>query len=207
MLSTPRGGQYQVVLSDGTKVWLNADSYIRYPVTFDRNSRNVEIEGEAYLEVAKVKGKPFRVNSKGQTIEVLGTHFNVRTYDNLKQTTLVEGSVRVTDGKSSVVLRPQQQATLHEGKIQVLEVDAEESIAWTKNSLYFNEIPLVEVFKQLERWYDVEFEYPRELSNKVIYLSTNRDQNLSILLYNLKEITDYTYTIKGRRITVSREDK
>lgn len=207
ILTTPRGGQYRVVLSDGTKVWLNADSYIRYPVKFDGDSRDVEIEGEAYLEVAKVKGQPFRVNSRGQTIEVLGTHFNVRTYDNLKQTTLIEGSVRVTDGKSSAVLRPHQQASLNGGKIQVREVDAEESIAWTKNMLYFNELPLVEVFKQLERWYDVEFDYPKELGDKVIYLSTTRDQNLSAVLRNLKEITDYIYTEKGRRITVSRTDK
>lgn len=207
ILTTPRGGQYRVVLSDGTKVWLNADSYIRYPVKFDGDSRNVEIEGEAYLEVAKVKGQPFRVNSRGQIIEVLGTHFNVRTYDNLKQTTLIEGSVRVTDGKSSAVLRPHQQASLNGGKIQVREVDAEESIAWTKNMLYFNELPLVEVFKQLERWYDVEFDCPKELGDKVIYLSTIRDQNLSAVLRNLKEITDYIYTAKGRRITVSRTAK
>lgn len=206
-LTTPRGGQYQVVLSDGTKVWLNADSYIRYPVKFDGDSRDVEIEGEAYLEVAKVKGQPFRVNSKGQTIEVLGTDFNVRTYDNQKQTTLVEGSVSVTDGKNSAVLRPDQQAKLYGGKIQIQEVDVEESIAWTKNTLYFNEMSLVEVFRQLERWYDVDFDYPAELGNKVIYLSTTRDQNLSAVLRNLNEITDYTYTTKGRRITVSKADR
>jgi ferric-dicitrate binding protein FerR (iron transport regulator) len=206
-LTTPRGGQYQVVLSDGTKIWLNADSYIRYPVKFGGDSRNVEIEGEAYLEVAKVKGQPFRVNSKGQAIEVLGTHFNVRTYDNQKQTTLIEGSVRITDGKSMTLLRPNQQAKLYGGKIQIKEVDAEESIAWTKNTLYFNELPLMEVFRQLERWYDVEFDYPAELGNQVIYLSTTRDQNLSVVLHNLKEITEYTYTTKGRRVIVSRVDK
>lgn len=206
-LTTPRGGQYQVVLSDGTKVWLNADSYIKYPVKFGGDSRNVEIEGEAYLEVAKVRSQPFRVNSKGQTIEVLGTHFNVRTYDNQKQTTLIEGAVSVTDGKNIAVLRPHQQSNLYEGKIQVRDVDAQELIAWTKNTLYFNEIPLVEVFKQLERWYDVDFDYPADLGNKVIYLSTTRDQNLSAVLRNLNEITDYTYTTKERRVIVSRVDE
>ncbi|HEY0770016.1 MAG TPA: FecR domain-containing protein, partial [Sphingobacteriaceae bacterium] len=136
---TPVGGQYQVILSDNTKVWLNASSSIRFPATFTGNYRSVEIEGEAYFEVAADKKRPFKVLSDGQVIEVLGTHFNVNAYrdENKVKTTLLEGSVKISSGAVSNIIKPGQQAQLVRGKesFQVINIDPEEAVAW-KNGLF-----------------------------------------------------------------------
>ncbi len=119
--ATPRGGQFQLILSDGTKVWLNAASSIRYPVVFKGNERRVELTGEAYFEVAHNKEKPFRVVSNGQTVEVLGTHFNINAYsnENTVRTTLLEGSVRVSTGSKNQLIKPGEQVQLKNGDFQV----------------------------------------------------------------------------------------
>ncbi|WP_432327294.1 FecR family protein [Mucilaginibacter sp. P25] len=136
--TTPQGGQYQFILADGTKVWLNASSSIKYPVVFNGNERRVELTGEAYFEVAHNAKKPFKVISNGQTVEVLGTHFNINAYNDEQavKTTLLEGSVKVSAGKVSNIIKPGQQARFDHGLIDVMNVDADEVVAW-KNGFFF----------------------------------------------------------------------
>lgn len=170
VLSTPRGGQYKLTLQDGTGVWLNAGSSIRYPTTFLGKERRVEITGEAYFEIAKNAAMPFRVlvngsaqNDDGLEIEVLGTQFNVNAYKDEPgmKTTLVEGSVRLVRGKSSGVLKPYQQALISPDggfKTQSL-TDVEQAIAWKNGAFEFDDADISTVMRQIARWYDVEVVY------------------------------------------------
>lgn len=165
--STPRGGTYQVILPDGTKVWLNAASMLKFPTSFSgKDSRTVELAGEAYFEVSKDKAHPFVVVSKGQVVRVLGTHFNVNTYgdDGNIKTTLLEGSVNVADmANRNLVLKPNQQAVLpfaeNNKAIVVKQVNAEDIVAWKNGQFLFNEQSLSSILRQLERWYDVDVDY------------------------------------------------
>lgn len=153
---TPRGGEYSLELSDGTNVWLNADSELRYPVRFKGDCREVEITGEAYFEVAKNADRPFVVYADGMKIRVLGTSFNVRAYENEKrQTTLIEGSVEVAYGSQQVKIVPGQQVMLSENRLVVREVNTWIDTGWKNGLFVFEEQPLTEVFRELERWYDV----------------------------------------------------
>ena len=153
---TPRGGEYSLELSDGTNVWLNADSELRYPVRFKGDCREVEITGEAYFEVAKNADRPFVVYADGMKIRVLGTSFNVRAYENEKrQTTLIEGSVEVAYGSQQVKIVPGQQVMLSENRLVVREVNTWIDTGWKNGLFVFEEQPLTEGFRELERWYDV----------------------------------------------------
>ena len=167
-LSTPKGGQYKLILPDGSKVWLNAASSIRYPTAFTGNERRVEITGEVYFEVARDGDKVFKVSipsawgDSPTEVEVLGTHFNIKAYENEKavSATLLEGLVRLSKGSQNTLLRPGQQAEAGQGAIQVLEgVDTEGAVAWKNGLFQFNDTDLQNVMKQLERWYDVEISY------------------------------------------------
>lgn len=166
----PKGIQYQLVLADGTKVWLNAQSSLRFPTRFSDTERYVEISGEAYFEVAKDNDRPFRVRSGEQTIEVLGTHFNLQAYDNEPaiKTTLLEGSVRISlssdDAHSKAiteVLLPGEQAQVSKEsrKIHVEAVDARSAIHWKNGVVTFKNADLATILRQVSRWYDVEIEY------------------------------------------------
>lgn len=177
-LRTPRGGQYQLTLSDGTKVWLNAASSITFPTSFTGNERNITITGEVYLEVAHNAAKPFKVQTNGADVEVLGTHFNVQAYTDepAKKITLIEGRVKVSNrqlaigNRQSAILKPGQQAeliadsqlaptsrrlTIHDKS----DVDMEEVLAWKNGLFRFNNADIETVMKQVERWYDVEVVY------------------------------------------------
>lgn len=160
-ISTPKGGQYRVVLPDGTIVWLNAASSIRFPTSFEPTQRNVELTGEAYFEVAANKAKPFNVIAGKTNIRVLGTHFNVMAYPDEASvnTTLLEGSVKVMTGKTEGILKPGQQAQALNGKIALKAVDAEEAVAWKRGYFYFKDADIRTVMRQVSRWYDVEVEY------------------------------------------------
>ncbi len=170
VLSTPRGGQYKLTLQDGTNVWLNAGSSIRYPTTFPGNERRVEITGEAYFEIAKNAAMPFRVsvnspeqNEDGLEIEVLGTQFNVNAYKDEPgmKTTLVEGLVRLVKGKAARVLKPYQQALVSpDGGFKTLSLtDVEQAIAWKNGAFEFDDADISTVMRQISRWYDVEVVY------------------------------------------------
>lgn len=219
---TPRAGQYQVLLPDGSKVWLNAASTLKYPTQFTGNVRCVELEGEAYFDVKKqgvwdkehkkLNRTPFVVGTSGQEIEVLGTQFNVSAYsdDKATKTTLVKGSVRVTrQGEvgaravRSVLLSPGQQSTAQGESLFVKAVDVQQYIAWKDGVIVLDEQNLQAIIAQLERWYDVEFESTGLLRNKMT-LSGEIPRNVSLttLLDVLGEQMNLRFEIKGRRVMV-----
>ncbi|QPH41199.1 FecR family protein [Pedobacter endophyticus] len=163
---TPKGRQYHLTLSDGTKVWLNAASSIEYPVAFTTGARKVTISGEAYFEVVKNPKKPFRVNiaDSKTNIEVLGTHFNVNTYaDNGNyKTTLLEGSIKLNTGKLKFLLKPNQQAITQpqSDQFQIIEnINPEDIVAWKNDLFYFNEASIDDVMQELARWYSIDVSY------------------------------------------------
>ncbi|WET04231.1 FecR domain-containing protein [Flavobacterium sp. YJ01] len=204
-LSTPTGGQYNIVLADGTKVFLNAVSSIKYPTQFNGHQRIVELEGEAYFEVAKNKSKPFLVKSDNQTIEVLGTHFNVHAYNNesLVKTTLLEGSVAVSYKNQKTILKPGQQSNTSNNfnKIVVKEVDTEEAIAWKNGRFKFDNADLKSVMKQLERWYGIKVEYRGDISDVRFNGGTFRNKNLSEVLKVL-ELSNIKFKVEGKTVIV-----
>jgi transmembrane sensor len=204
-LSTPTGGQYNIVLADGTKVYLNTVSSIKYPTQFNSDQRVVELEGEAYFEVAKNKNKPFIVKSANQTIEVLGTHFNVHAYNNetVVKTTLLEGSVAVTYKNEKSVLKPGQQSSVSDNftKIKIREVDTEATIAWKNGRFKFDNADLKTVMKQLERWYGIKVEYRGDVSDVRFNGGTFMNKNLSEVLKVL-ELSDIKFKVEGKTIIV-----
>ncbi|WP_316797534.1 FecR family protein [Pedobacter agri] len=164
-IQTPKGGQYQVILPDGTKVWLNAASSLNYPEVFAGKKRSVTLTGEAYFEVAKDKDKPFHVLTQNQNVEVLGTHFNINGYldDHTIKTTLLEGAVKVSNLKSTKKLKPGEQAISgisENALIKVTsQVDTDDEIAWKNGLFQFNDTDLKIILNQLERWYDIKIDY------------------------------------------------
>jgi len=209
-ISTPPGGEYHVVLADGSNIWLDAASSVTYPATFNGNDRTVEITGEAYFEVAHNATKPFRVKSHGQTVEVLGTHFNINAYDNegLIKTTLLEGSVKVTTSGHIALLKPGQQSWVYptgdpSGTIKMIEnADTEEAIAWKNGHFQFDKADLKTVMRQLARWYDVQIIYEGKIKERLfsgsIYRNLNASKALKIISYE-----GIHFTIDGKKIIVS----
>ncbi len=187
-LSTPRGGQYQVVLSDGTKVWLNAASSISYPSSFaGKKERRVSVTGEVYFEVVKDRAKPFLVVSNGQVVRVLGTHFNVNAYgDNgLTTTTLLEGSVSVSlagKNEGAKLLKPMQQLMAGNGSTVIRAADPELALAWKNGVFEFKDASLKSILNEVARWYDLQVEYRGEVPDRVFNGSVSRHSNLSVLL-------------------------
>lgn len=198
-LSTPRGGQYQVTLPDGSKIWLNAASTLKYPARFDQDERVVELEGEAYFEISKLRSAaneqyriPFKVITKSQTVEVVGTQFNISAYmdEAETKTTLVEGSVRVvpaSDHGTAVTLQPGQQTILRDGRATVQHVDVTQFTAWKDGFFYFDGMAPQAAFAQLERWYDIEVVYQGKMPTTRFFGMLDRTDNLSTALTILKE--------------------
>lgn len=202
-LTVPRKGQYKLRLPDGTKVWLNAESSIRYPVSFSGNERKVFVTGETYFEVANDKTKPFRVVTDGVMVEALGTRFNINAYPNepFMSATLVEGSVLVSNGKTDNILKPGQQAQLSETVFSVANIETSNVIAWKDNEFKFANTPLDVIMRQVERWYDAEVVYeshPTDHFNAEIA----RDVPVSRLLHYLELTNRVHFKIEGRRIIV-----
>ncbi|SFD34986.1 FecR family protein [Algibacter pectinivorans] len=204
-LSTPVGGQYNVILSDSTKVYLNAMSTLKYPTHFKGNKRVVELEGEAYFEVAKDKSKPFFVKFRNQIIEVLGTHFNVHAYNNesFTKTTLLEGSVAVSYKDKKTILRPGQQAEVSENSSSILvsNVDAASAMAWKDGRFKFDNADLKMVMKQLERWYDIQVEYKGDIPDLKFNGGTFMNKNLTEVLKVL-ELNNIKFEIKKNTLIV-----
>lgn len=206
-LTTPRGGQFQVQLPDGTKAWLNAASSLRYPTVFTGSERKVTITGEVYFEVMKQAEKPFKVIvSDLSEIEVLGTHFNVNAYNDepAVYTTLLEGTVRVVHGESKVVLQPGQQAELSQSRpgIRTGAANVSQAVAW-KNGLFdFHNKGLEEVMRQLTRWYDIEVIYEGKIPNIEFGGKVQRDLPLSKLLLFLEKSDVHFRLDKDRKLTV-----
>src|SRR5690606_27432069 len=199
-IATPLGGEYQLILPDGTKVWLNAASSIRYPVDFGHGARKVTISGEVYLEVAQQKNQPFYVRTGNTQIEVLGTKFNVSAYqeDQEVRTTLVEGRVNVLAYGREQLLKPGQQATVNQknGPIRVAEVDVEDALAWRNGYFSFSNEPLEQVMKKISRWYNVEVEYAMDPANKRLEGTVSRMEDIHDLLKALELTKTAHFKIK-----------
>ena len=212
VLSTPKGGQYRLVLPDGSQVWLNAASSIRYPTAFTGTDREVEITGEAYFEIARNPSMPFRVQTVNHlgdadpmTIEVLGTHFNVNAYadEDAVRTTLLEGSVKIKKGNRSGLLRPGQQAQLQPtGEIRwIPEVDVEQVTAWKNGVFEFDGEELPVIMRQIARWYDVEVEYEGKVPTEPFTGRVSRSTTLSGVLKILK-LSDIEVTVQNNKVIV-----
>jgi ferric-dicitrate binding protein FerR (iron transport regulator) len=211
-ISTPRGGQYQVVLPDGTKVWLNAISSLRFPAGFTGKERVVELTGEAYFEVNH-NNLPFIVDiipvnglPGGGKVKVLGTHFNIKAYldESTVKTTLLEGSVDMTSTESHYILKPGQQAQLHKstGKMSLDEhADVEEAVAWKEGRFVFNEASVETVMREIARWYDVEIVYAGKVPTEKFEGEIPRNSNIQEV-FKILELSNVHCKIEGRKITV-----
>jgi transmembrane sensor len=202
--ATPRGGQYQLVLSDGTRVWLNAASSVKYPVEFSGQERKIELTGEAYFEVAHDQKRPFRVVSNGQMVEVLGTHFNINAYDNEQavKTTLLQGSVRVIAGANSKMISPGEQAQLKRGQVTVEDVDTDEAVAWKNGFFNFNDADLGTVMRQLTRWYDLEVKYEGDIPQRQFTGEISRNVTARQML-DILSFKKIHYRIDGNTIVIT----
>ncbi|MFA4867729.1 MAG: FecR domain-containing protein [Pedobacter sp.] len=215
-LTTPKGGTYQVTLSDGTQVWLNAASTLKYPYQFKGDSRNVELEGEAYFSVTKSKigtsKVQFAVKSKGQIVRVFGTEFNISAYldEADVKTTLVNGIVRVGQEKGTSgstdsdfkELLPGQQSVNTNGSIKIRQVDVSGDIAWKDGLFYFNDTPLKDALDQVSRWYDLNIIYKGAIPKETFTGEISRKVPLRVVLNFLKN-AGIPYQINGRELTIN----
>ncbi len=210
-ISTPRGGQYHVTLADGTEVWLNAASSIRFPVLFTGPDRKVEVTGETYFEVAKNKAMPFKVKAGLSEIEVVGTHFNVNAYadEPAIKTTLLEGAVKISAPVSVLTqapqfLKPGQQAGINEaGKISLFNnADLEEVMAWKNGRFHFKSADLKSILRQISRWYDVDIEYQGNV-NLHFTGQLTRNEYVSRVFEKLALTGEVHFRIEGKQIIVS----
>ncbi|OQP52778.1 hypothetical protein A4H97_24040 [Niastella yeongjuensis] len=214
-LATPRSGQYQLRLPDGTKVWLNSESSIHYPTGFKGKERRVQITGEAYFEVTHDNQMPFIVDlpSKGGAgggqVEVLGTHFNVNAYgdESAIKTTLLEGKVKVVEKTATVqqtaILSPGEQAVIpNSNRIQVRKAAIDNVVAWKNGLFHFESADIKTVMRQLARWYDVEVVYEGAVKNEPLFVEISRNTRLSDVLKVLKESGSAKFSIEGKKIIV-----
>lgn len=208
-IATPRGGQFRVALPDGSQVWLNASSSLRYPTAFTGGERKVELTGEAYFEVAKRTGMPFRIGTGGMEVEVLGTHFNIMAYDDEEaiSTTLLEGAVKVTKDGNSRRLLPGQQARLHraDGRMEVeQDANTEEAVAWKNGLIQFEGQDIRSAMRMIARWYNVDVEYQADVPAHFRGIIP-RNVPVSQVLKMMEMTGEVHFRISGNRIIVSAE--
>jgi len=199
----PKGGEYQLILPDGSKVWLNAQSSLKYPIHFEGKERQVELNGEAYFEIAKDKSHPFKIMANGMQVKVLGTHFNIMAYKDEAsvKTTLLEGSVQIKKGVNEQIIKPGEQAIVSKD-IEVIQVNVEEAIEWKNGNFNFSHEDLASIMRKIARWYNVSITYEGKITNAsfvgTIPKSTQIDQVLKYL-----ELTGLVhFKITERRIIV-----
>jgi transmembrane sensor len=205
LLETPRGGQYEVVLPDGTKVTLNAASSLEFPSSFTGvTERRVQLTGEGYFDVAKDKAHPFIVNTNDQDVKVLGTTFNINAYGNSIRTTLVEGSVKVSSGKSGEIkmLKPGETSVLDHGGIKVQFADLALETAWKRGKIVFKDADLKSIMSTLERWYNIEAVYQSYPSESRFSGSVSRSKNISEVLNLIESTQEVHFKIEERRVVV-----
>lgn len=210
-VSTRRGGQYQITLPDGTRVWLNTLSKLRFPTAFAGQERVVELAGEAYFEVEKNNKMPFRVHvltavDKGMDVRVLGTSFDVMAYENESEirTTLLEGAVKVVGNDQSSVLTPGQQAKMdRQGALELdAHADVELAMAWKNGFTSFKSADIRSIMRQVERWYDIDVVYEGDVSGRTFSGGMSRDANLSEII-RLLEVSKIHFKMEGRKLTVT----
>ncbi|RIJ49878.1 FecR family protein [Maribellus luteus] len=203
----PHRGEFFLVLSDGTKVWLNASTTMKYPVSFDGNTREVELSGEAYFEVSPDADRPFIVKTNHVQVEVLGTHFNIKAYpeDKLAQTTLSEGKVKVIANENEVILLPNQQANFVEGsrELNVQNVDAAVFTAWKNGKFMFVDERISYILNDLRKWYDFEVNYESDdLKDIRFSINVNRYEDLNELLKLIEATDKIKFSIEGNKINI-----
>lgn len=214
MISTPRGGQYKLSLPDGSSIWLNAASSIRYPTEFSGKERQVEIRGEAYFDIAPDASKPFTVLVNGMKVDVLGTQFNINAYNDeaVIRTTLLKGSVRVTAGKTTTMLTPGDQAQVNSapgptrsggpGSIKLIKAtDPDEAVAWMHGVFKFNQVTIGPLMRAIARWYDVDLTYEGKITSHFI-LTIPRNVTVANVLNILEQTGEVHFKIDGRQVTV-----
>ena len=203
-LETPRGGQYRMVLPDGSKVWLNSASSLHYPTSFNQPTRQVELTGEAYFEIAEDKAKPFIVKTRSEQVLVLGTGFNIMAYgdEDAVRTTLVQGSVKLVSGKNEQLLTPGQQGRLAGNQFMVSRPDMEQVLAWKNGMFNLNGADINALMRQVMRWYDVEVVYKENLSNIEFSGIISQRKDVHQLLEILEETGKVHFLVEGRTITV-----
>lgn len=205
-LNNPRGSKViSLTLADGSKVWLNSESTLKYPTAFVGKERKVHVTGEAYFEVAKNAAMPFKVEAESMEVEVLGTHFNINSYDDESsaRTTLLEGRVKINHGNITNFLRPGQQAKLNrDGKIKIInDADVDEAIAWKDDKFQFDRADIHDVMKQIARWYDVSVDYKGTVSSH-FGGTISREVNLSQALKMLELTGELKFEIEGKHVMV-----
>jgi ferric-dicitrate binding protein FerR (iron transport regulator) len=212
-IATPRGGQYRIILPDGSKVWLNAASSLRFPAAFTGSERTVELTGEAYFEITKNAEKPFHVKvpsgvtaGESMDVEVLGTSFNVMAYTNEEKihTTLLEGKVKVRQGATAENLSPGRQAIVDQNTLgmEVADANIEQAVAWKDGLFRFKETDIRELMRQVERWYDVDVVYRTDRGDQDFTGVVSRNKNVSTLLQMLELTGTVHFKIEGKRIIV-----
>ncbi|EHQ26279.1 FecR family protein [Mucilaginibacter paludis] len=211
IITTPKGGQYQLILPDGSHVWLNAASSIRYPTVFTNNERKVEITGEAYFEVAKNAKMPFKVKINDLTeVKVLGTHFNINAYANepVIQTTLAEGAISISSGSLSDRLSPGQQANIGHSPSgalylnKVANANIDQVLAWKDGLFSFQDMPFDKAMRQLSRWYDVDVVYQDGVPDTRFAGELGRDVNFSKILFFLSKVNIHYRMERGNRLVI-----
>jgi ferric-dicitrate binding protein FerR (iron transport regulator) len=203
-LATPVGGQYQLILPDGSKVWLNASSSIRFPTIFKGKERLVSVTGEAYFEVAKNAAMPFKITVKNMEVAVLGTHFDIMAYEdeNSVNTTLLEGSVKVSQGSAVKMLVPGQQSLVDKtGAIKIDEADVEEVMAWKNGWFQFNSADIQTVMRQISRWYNVDVTYEGKIPDGHFSGIVSRNNDISQVLKIMQD-GGVRFKIEGRKLIV-----
>lgn len=207
-ISIPRGGQYKVVLPDGTQVWVNSSSTLKYPTKFALNERRVELNGEAYFEVVSNDNQPFIVETEQEIVKVLGTEFNLNAYPDevVSRTTLIGGRVKISPrGNSSWVkeLSPGQQGIVHGNDIQIVRVNTSEAVAWKNGEFMFNRESIGSVMRKIARWYDVEVIYKKPIGDDVkIWGTVSRFDNISEVLKLIEHTKTVRFKVEGRKVYV-----
>lgn len=210
-LSTPYGSQYEIILPDKSKLFLNAATSVSFPAYFPLNQRFVQLKGEAYFDVAAIPDKrysggkvPFKVTTEATTVEVLGTQFNLSAYDtdSRSKTTLIEGSVKVSVQDRSVVLQPGEQA-VSDDNIRVSVADIDEAISWKRGYFQFENYPLDQVLLQLQRWYGFELDPGLKIPDKHFSASISMDKPLSTVLGMLEASSDLRFTLVNQRLRIT----
>lgn len=203
----PRGGEYKLILSDGTIVWLNSESRLTYPIAFAGDTRELELEGEAFFEVTKDDTKPFIVHTSQFDIRVTGTQFNVRAYpEETESATLAEGSIQLEKDRQVYKLAPGQQAYLNGEEVRVKNVNLEDAIAWRYNAFSFKRVPLSEMMDELSRWYDIDVFYQNP-EVKALHFTAwfRRNTPIKELLEILEKTQQVKLELKGKTLIVYKD--
>lgn len=203
VLKVPKASFFKLVLSDGTKVWVNAMSELKFPVRFSAGERRVTLDGEAYFEVSHDPNRPFLVESKGIEVKVLGTHFNVNAYTPNVRTTLSSGKVQVRHEGDSVYLDPGDYASFSRERIFKGKADLQHDLAWHNNEFFFKKETIVDIASQLSRWYDLDVRFQGNVAFDKEYTgSIQRDVKLSQVLEMLSYVSNLRFRIEGKQLTI-----